>query len=170
MTANTFHLARAIVWRNLWLPGTEYAALWRSNDGWSMQGTVTCSLDDRRPMLVNYAVFCDPQWRTRRAEVERTIGNDIRHLVLEATGAGEWQVAGEPVAMISGCIDVDLSISPITNSLPIPRLNLEVGARAAVAAAWVRFPPEVSDAMLKAAREKDTRRCLLLLGTILDTP
>lgn len=30
--------------------------------------------------------------------------------------------------------------------------------------------PEVSQALIKAAREKDTRRCLLLLGAILDTP
>jgi transcriptional regulator with XRE-family HTH domain len=30
--------------------------------------------------------------------------------------------------------------------------------------------PGVSDVMLKVARHEDTRRCLLLLGTILDTP
>jgi len=30
--------------------------------------------------------------------------------------------------------------------------------------------PEVSHVLLKAAREKDTRRCFLLLGAILDTP
>jgi transcriptional regulator with XRE-family HTH domain len=30
--------------------------------------------------------------------------------------------------------------------------------------------PEVSDVLIKAAREKDTRRGLLLLGAILDTP
>jgi transcriptional regulator with XRE-family HTH domain len=30
--------------------------------------------------------------------------------------------------------------------------------------------PEVSDVLMKAAREKDTRRSLLLLGAILDTP
>src|SRR6202142_2669414 len=29
--------------------------------------------------------------------------------------------------------------------------------------------PEVSNVLIKAAREKDTRRCLLLLGAILDT-
>jgi hypothetical protein len=28
----------------------------------------------------------------------------------------------------------------------------------------------VSEVMIKAAREKDTRRCLILLGAILDTP
>jgi transcriptional regulator with XRE-family HTH domain len=30
--------------------------------------------------------------------------------------------------------------------------------------------PDVSNVLIKAAREKDTRRCLLLLGAILDTP
>ncbi len=30
--------------------------------------------------------------------------------------------------------------------------------------------PQVSEVLLKAAREKDTRRCFLLLGAILDTP
>src|ERR1700733_1347398 len=30
--------------------------------------------------------------------------------------------------------------------------------------------PEISEVLIKAAREKDTRRCLLLLGAILDTP
>jgi transcriptional regulator with XRE-family HTH domain len=30
--------------------------------------------------------------------------------------------------------------------------------------------PEISQVLIQAAREKDTRRCLLLLGAILDTP
>jgi len=30
--------------------------------------------------------------------------------------------------------------------------------------------PEVSEVLIKAAREKDTRRCFLLLGAILNTP
>src|SRR5947208_6014973 len=30
--------------------------------------------------------------------------------------------------------------------------------------------PEVSHVLIKAAREKDTRKCILLLGAILDTP
>ena len=30
--------------------------------------------------------------------------------------------------------------------------------------------PQISEALIKCAREKDTRRCLLLLGAILETP
>ncbi len=39
-----------------------------------------------------------------------------------------------------GCLDVDLSVTPATNTLPIRRLALAEGAAAAVTAAWVRFP------------------------------
>jgi uncharacterized protein len=41
---------------------------------------------------------------------------------------------------LKGCDDVDLGFTPATNLLPIRRLNLSIGAKAAVRAAWVRFP------------------------------
>jgi hypothetical protein len=42
--------------------------------------------------------------------------------------------------MLQGCVDVDLGFSPVTSLLPIRRLNLALGSRAQVRAAWVRFP------------------------------
>jgi hypothetical protein len=42
--------------------------------------------------------------------------------------------------LLQGCVDVDLGFSPSTNLLPIRRLNLAIGSRASVRAAWVRFP------------------------------
>jgi hypothetical protein len=30
--------------------------------------------------------------------------------------------------------------------------------------------PEIAEVLMKAARQKDTRKCMLLLGAILDTP
>jgi hypothetical protein len=37
-------------------------------------------------------------------------------------------------------IDLDLNFSPSTNLLPIRRLNLAVGQKALVTAAWLKFP------------------------------
>ena len=51
-----------------------------------------------------------------------------------------WQLNGAPCRDVHGCIDVDLNFSPSTNLLPIRRLNLAVGQRAEVRAAWLRFP------------------------------
>jgi hypothetical protein len=41
---------------------------------------------------------------------------------------------------VEGCLDVDLSFSPITNLLPIRRTELAIGMNVAVRAAWLRFP------------------------------
>ena len=41
---------------------------------------------------------------------------------------------------LEGCTDVDLGCSPSTNTLPIRRLSLAVGASQTIQAAWVRFP------------------------------
>jgi uncharacterized protein len=41
---------------------------------------------------------------------------------------------------VRGCDDVDLALTPATNSLPIRRLNLQVGGSESVIAAWVKFP------------------------------
>lgn len=41
---------------------------------------------------------------------------------------------------MAGCVDLDLNFSPSTNLLPIRRLELAVGQRTEVKAAWLRFP------------------------------
>lgn len=42
---------------------------------------------------------------------------------------------------MNGAIDIDLGWSPSTNTLPIKRLNLEIGQSSGeLIAAWVRFP------------------------------
>jgi uncharacterized protein len=35
---------------------------------------------------------------------------------------------------------VDLAVTPATNTLPIRRLDLQIGHSASVTAAWIRFP------------------------------
>jgi hypothetical protein len=60
-------------------------------------------------------------------------------LAVDEAGAWTEQQTG-PVAGLAGCLDVDLELSPITNSLPIKRLNLAIGQMEEISAAWIRFP------------------------------
>jgi len=63
-----------------------------------------------------------------------------RELHLTVRNGGRWWVEGEEDARLRGCTDVDLELSPSTNTIPIRRLNPIVGQESAVTAAWVRFP------------------------------
>jgi hypothetical protein len=133
-------LKRVVVWKNLLLDGRDYCALWHTADGWLLKGTVVGLLEDRSPALANYEIHCDDMWRTHLVRVERTIGNDTKTLALNVEGRGMWHSSGQKLSELRDCRDVDLGVTPATNTLPIRRLNLEVGSGASVIAAWVKFP------------------------------
>jgi hypothetical protein len=60
---------------------------------------------------------------------------------LTTDGAGSWtDGSGAPLAHLSGAIDVDLSASPFTNTLPIRRLLLAQGRSADILVAYIAFP------------------------------
>ena len=133
-------LERVVAWRNLPINGTDHCVLWRTAEGWLLKGTVVGALQDQRPMLARYEVCCDHNWLTRRAQVERTIGKDSRTLSLSLESGGLWQSSGQELPEVRGCQDVDLSVTPATNTLPIRRLDLGIGKSETVIAAWIKFP------------------------------
>jgi len=134
-------LKRAVAWKNLLINGTEYCALWRTTEGWLLKGTVIGVLKDQRPMLANYEIYCDVNWLTHRTLVERTIGKDTKTLSLTVESRGLWRSPAQgELPELDGCIDVDLAVTPATNTLPLRRLDLHVGKSESVVAAWVKFP------------------------------
>lgn len=92
------------------------------------------------PSRLDYVVRCDTAWQTSSAAVAGWIGSRAVELRIAADKDRRWTLNGTEYAAVRGCDDIDLSFSPITNLLPIRRLQLTVGGRASVRAAWLRFP------------------------------
>jgi hypothetical protein len=128
-----------IFWRRLDMPGHETAELGRAGDGWELHG-VAMFAQDEKPCRLEYRIECDAGWRTLKLSVHGQVAGRPLALQLVRSVNGEWRADGQPTAALRGCVDVDLGFSPSTNLLPIRRLGLGVGDRAAVRAAWVRFP------------------------------
>ena len=122
---------RKVLWRGDWQRSYELCTA-REAPGSVLEGTVLLPLGDA-PAEVRYRVEADARWVTRLARVE--VGG--RLLVVEHDGAGRWILGGVPRPDLEGCVDVDLGVTPSTNTLPIRRLGHAAGE---VAAAWVRFP------------------------------
>lgn len=93
-----------------------------------------------RPCRVEYEIDCDSHWLTRRCTLAGYVGATVVALDVVRNAFGDWTVGGVSAAHLKGCDDIDLGFTPATNLLPIRRLDLRVGAKAAVRAAWVRFP------------------------------
>jgi uncharacterized protein len=104
------------------------------------------------PLEVRYLVEAGPDGLTRRVELELD-GGETRGVLL-ADGAGRWAWEGGPdLPEVAGALDVDLTVTPATNTLPIRRLDLEVGQAFDLHMAWVQFPElEVLDSAQRYER------------------
>jgi hypothetical protein len=81
------------------------------------------STAEELPFAAWFRIHCDRAWRVRRAEAG-VIGDD-RRIALEADGMGHWRDGTGQRPDLEGAIDVDFSITPFTNTLPIRRLGLK---------------------------------------------
>lgn len=127
------------LWR--WLQGTglERFELVREADDWIFRGTILTLAADAAAEAT-YEIVCDRAFRTTRANVSVRDATGERTLQM-VTENGRWYENGRENKTVVGALDIDLGWSPSTNTLPIKRLNLQVGQTSGeFMAAWVRFP------------------------------
>ena len=140
----------SVLWNRLDRPGHEFCALAEV----VLRGVALIE-HDGAPCALDYEVVCDESWRTRSTVVTGLVGDEIVDVSILATAAGVWTMNGRDVDAVAGCIDVDLNFSPSTNTLPIRRLQLEVGEEAEVRAAWLRFPSFELEPLVQRYRRLD---------------
>lgn len=120
-------------------PGLEHLRLELDPDGPVADGLVL-GLADERAFRLYYRIQCDSAWRVQRADLA-LLGADRPPLNLRTDGEGRWTDGdGRPLSEFEGCLDLDLSVTPFTNTLPIRRLGLEPGQSAEVLMAYVDVP------------------------------
>jgi hypothetical protein len=140
---------RRVAWRRSdEVEADELCTLTVRDSGLSLVGTVL-GAEDGRPVRVEYRVLADRAGLTTAAHVRDLRGFETRTVVLERDAKERWTVDGIAKRALKGCTDIDLGCSPSTNTLPIRRLRLAIGASHTIQAAWVRFPELV---VVKAAQ------------------
>lgn len=155
-------LGKALFWRRIDTAGAEHA-LYTDRAGLRAKGTLLAATPV--PFTAKYEVYTDDAWTTARCEVTAEGAGFLRTVRLERA-AGRWRVtaseqgnldavmlaAGQPRPAQPGAdepgklhpaLDVDIAFSPLTNTLPIRRLNLAggaVGTSRTVLVAWIQLP------------------------------
>lgn len=132
-------LQNVVFWRRLDQPSMEVCRLWRHPESFELEGTVLIAADGT-PVEVRYEVLCGPDWETQAARIALARGASTRRVELRRDSRDRWRSDGVALDDLNGIKDIDLGFTPATNTLPIRRLSLEVGASTIVNAAWVKFP------------------------------
>jgi uncharacterized protein len=74
---------------------------------------------------VEYHIKTDPDWETQFVQITSRHSNNEQKFHLHSDGRGNWFSEGKSVSRFKGCTDVDIAITPFTNTLPINRLQLD---------------------------------------------
>lgn len=131
--------------RLLWVPsdepGIEDVTVEQSGRAITMT-SLLARLWEGVPLRASYTITCDADWRVRELRLtasSEATGDHSLHLL--ADGAGAWQDAsGQPLSALHGCIDIDIMLTPLTNTLPIRRLDLAPSESREITVVYIAAP------------------------------
>ena len=129
---------RHIFWQPWETLGLEHLHLHVSSDG-VVADSVVLGIDAGELFRVRYVLRCDEHYRMRNLLIECL--DNQEHIALHADGYGHWtHENGAPLSDLDGCIDVDISATPFTNTLPIRRLQLLPGEAHDIHVVYIAVP------------------------------
>jgi hypothetical protein len=113
---------------NLLWTGREYYSLEnclvKTTDTGSEINSIVIGRYDEKIYRVEYRIKTNKNWETMYVEVQSQHSNQREQLIFESDGKGNWMMDGKQTDQFNGCIDIDIPLTPFTNSLPINRLKL----------------------------------------------
>jgi hypothetical protein len=123
-------------------PGFEHVRIDDGHPGWTVFDSMLVRVHDGSVRRGGYTLICDKAWRTLELRImaEQAPGQMVaRHLL--ATGEGQWSDAdGRPLPELEGCIDVDIAWTPLTNTLPVKRLDLRPAEEQRIRVVYLPLP------------------------------
>ena len=131
--------------------GLEHCACHQDAEGLILEGVVAGTRHG--PYGGHYLVRTDADFRTREVRVEYVAGPSLH---VEADGNGNWRdvIGNRALPELNDCIDVDIGMTPATNTLPIKRLKLGAQESRDLSVAYVPLPDQIEGEFLPRRAEQ----------------
>lgn len=113
--------------------GLEHCRVWENADGINVRSVLIGEFEGFE-YGAQYDIQLAADWTFRSLTARLQDGRVLRLL---SNGLGDWTVNGRRAPELEGCVDVDISGTPFTNTLPIRRSRFDDGVPQQFAMAWV---------------------------------
>lgn len=147
-------MEKTVQWSDWDYEGRENCKLVQGEDGIQLEGDVVGTRSGI--YQAHYLVRTDASLHTREVVVEYTDGPKLH---ITSDGEGNWKdhATGKPLLSLQGCFDVDIGVTPATNTLPIKRLGLRKGQSQGITVCYVPLPGQIeSEFMAQRAEQRYT--------------
>lgn len=125
-------------WEALDWKATETNCWQTLEDGHHISGTIIGVVEDTA-VAIHYQLGLGPDWLPTILSIHDLV-NPHNKIELSTDKNGRWSDGIETLHALDGCLYVDISLTPFTNTLPVRKLDLPVGKRQAIETVYIRVP------------------------------
>ena len=108
---------------------------------------------DGKIYQVDYQIKTNQHWETVFFEIKSRHSSKVEYLRFESDGKGNWLADGRQANHFKGCIDIDIPLTPFTNTLPINRLKLAQDATQQIQVIYI----DLLEHQIRRVRQQYTR-------------
>ncbi|SMC87595.1 hypothetical protein SAMN04488524_3111 [Pedobacter africanus] len=106
----------------------------------TIAGGIVCGSANDRNAAVKYQVTLDNRWRIKTLKIYQ-LTKPYKFLILSADYYKRWfDINNRHLPELDGCVDIDISVTPFTNSLPINRLGEELNETQSLKVVYIKVP------------------------------
>lgn len=132
-------MKRILIWKGLQWESLEYFTI--ENERKSIVAySRLVGVKDQVPFSIFYKIIMDTKWVVSQFEIVTSGQGKVMRCSTD--GNGQWfdNLRGNSLNHLAGCYDVDISLSPFTNTLPINRLGLKENERSVIQVLYIGLP------------------------------
>jgi uncharacterized protein len=117
------NMQKNILWTGIEYHSMENCIVTISDKGSEISSSVVGAYANKL-YRVEYRIGTNQYWETTFFELRSQLDNTVEMINFRNEGTETWYVNGQLDEKFKGCIDIDISLTPFTNTLPINRLKL----------------------------------------------
>jgi len=116
-------MKRVIIWQSEYYRSTETCQVEIPDE--IVINSVITGRHDNTIYTAEYVIKISSEWKVKQFEIAYSL-NGIKNLVTGIHHPKGWIINKQERPEFKNCVDIDITVTPFTNSLPINRLKLPV--------------------------------------------
>jgi hypothetical protein len=133
------NFSKKIVWQSLAWEGVEHCQIASINHTFvvnsKLRGKIGSELFD-----LTYKLEINSHWEVTSVRIDSLLDNHVILAIHKDSNNGWVDSQSVPLNTFLDCIDIDISLSPFTNTLPIRRLKFENNERLLIDVLYIDLP------------------------------
>lgn len=127
-----------IVWKSSYMNTTEFVTV-KTGNSILVNGHITGE-GFGKLFQASYNLEVNPQWNTQSVHIDFQSDTSFT-ISLQKDKNNHWHNEnGDLLSSFNECTDIDISLTPFTNTLPINRLNLPIGSFKEIIVIYIDLP------------------------------